>query len=77
MDVLFLFNASEQGYPNLTVIRQDPHIETYLFATVVGKVDWYAVDVPAYRDTLFSSATQLEHSWISVLSLHLRSFLPL
>lgn len=56
---------------------QDPSFETYLYATVVGKVDQYAVDLPVCRDTLFSSVTQLEYSWISILSLHLLSFLPL
>lgn len=30
-----------------------------------------------YRDTLFSSATHLKHSWIPILYLHSPSFLPL
>lgn len=71
------FNASEQGYPNLAVMGQEPSFETYLYVTVVGTVDQYAVHLPVFRDTLFSSATQLEHSRVSILSLRLPSFLPL
>lgn len=54
---------------------QDPSLEN-LHANMVGKVDQYAVDLVC-GDTLFSSATQLKHSWIPVLYLHLPSFLPL
>lgn len=71
-----LFEASEQVYPNLAAMGQDPHFETFLYATVVGKAHQYAVDPPRIRDTLLFSATQLKHSWISILPLHLPSSLP-